>query len=199
VSQGEQQTKLGAIGVLTACVGVLMEPRDTDARLTTLRPNPSRGRRYGRLRAGGSRAASARNRVGSLELVPGCQGVAACSRSPVGCSRSHLEASRDSGYAGASARESLRRQEPIAAGRANMCPVRPSLSRGRAGNIADPGPSGTGKEDPLNPVRPSPARPDEGQPRTTLVTVPSREGPDSQAGVLMVREPPSSQQGTNGL
>ncbi len=36
----------------------------------------------------------------------------------------------------------------------------------RACNIADPGPSGTGKEDPLNSVRPSPARPDEGPPRT---------------------------------
>ena len=44
-------------------------------------------------------------------------------------------------------------------GRASGCPVRPSLSRGRAGNIAGPGPSGTGKEDPLNLVRPSPAIP----------------------------------------
>jgi hypothetical protein len=46
------------------------------------------------------------------------------------------------------------------------CQVRPSLARGHEGNIAGPGPSGTDKEDPLDPVRPSPARPDEGPPRT---------------------------------
>jgi hypothetical protein len=41
-------------------------------------------------------------------------------------------------------------------------------------NIADPGPSGTGKEDPLNPVRPSPARPDEGPPRRVTGPHPRR-------------------------
>jgi hypothetical protein len=58
-------------------------------------------------------------------------GSSACSRSLVGCSRSHLVASRDSGNAGASAlRKRRRRQEPMAAGRASGCPDRPSLSRG---------------------------------------------------------------------
>jgi hypothetical protein len=80
---------------------------------------------------------TARNRTGSLESAPGCQRVAACSRSLVSCSYSHLEASRD---AGASARESRRRQEPMAAGRASGCPARPSLLRGRPGSIAGPSP-----------------------------------------------------------
>jgi hypothetical protein len=53
-----------AIGLLTAGVGVLIEPRSTDSRQTTLRPN--RGR-YGKLRAGGSQANSVRNRAGLLE------------------------------------------------------------------------------------------------------------------------------------
>jgi hypothetical protein len=60
----------------------------------------------------------------------------------------------------------------MAAGSASGCPVRPSLLRGRAGNIAGPDPTRIGKEDPLNPVRPSPARSDEGPPRTRCVTGP---------------------------
>ena len=93
-------------------------------------------------------------RTSSLESAAGCQGVAACSRSLVCRSRSHLEASRDSGYAGASARESRRRQEPMAAGRAGGCrsgPVPrgaksvqyrgPGPDRNRQGGPAQPGPS----------------------------------------------------------
>jgi hypothetical protein len=109
-----------------------------------------------------ARGTSARNRAGSLEsaaqwLPRGCRLQSLASWLPQ-CSRSHLEASRDSGYAWASARQkslSRRRQEPMAAGRASGCPVRPSHSRGRADNIAGPGPSETSKKDPLNPVWPS--------------------------------------------
>ena len=66
---------VGAFRVLTARVGVLTKPWGTDARLTTLMPN--RGR-YGKLRAGGSRATSARNRADLLESAPGRKGAGAC-------------------------------------------------------------------------------------------------------------------------
>jgi hypothetical protein len=70
-------------------------------------------------------------RTVSLESAPGCKEVAACSRSLVGCSRSLASRSEQRlRYAGASARESCRRQEPMAASRASGCPVRPSLLRG---------------------------------------------------------------------
>jgi hypothetical protein len=100
-------------------------------------------------------------RVGSLESAPGCQRVAACSRSLVGCSRSHLEASLDSGYARASARESCQRQEPMAAGRASgslWVPGSAQSFEGPCGQYRGPGPVRNWQEGPAQvAIQPGPS------------------------------------------